>query len=124
MKKCHALILIVEDEPSDQVLIEHALRESGVTGPVRVVENGAEAIANMKGEGKYSDRAEFPYPSFIMTDLKMPVADGFEVLAHLKRNPDWAVIPTAVLSASADRDDIKRCYMMGGSSYSCEAKSL
>jgi CheY-like chemotaxis protein len=69
------------------------------------------------GEGKFSNRTEFAYPTFIMTDLKMPSADGFAVLEFLKGNPEWAVIPTIVFSASSDLDDIKKAYMLGASSY-------
>src|SRR6185369_13434003 len=71
----------------------------------------------MMGEGKYADRQKFAYPTFIITDLKMPRADGFAVLEFLKGNPEWAVIPTIVLSASSDLDDIKKSYMLGASSY-------
>jgi two-component system response regulator len=39
------------------------------------------------------------------------------VLEHLKEHPAWAVIPTVVLSASRDLDDIKKSYMLGASSY-------
>ena len=71
----------------------------------------------MMGEGKYSDRRLYAYPTFITTDLKMPGADGFAVLEHLKNNPEWAVIPTVVLTGSRDLDDIKKSYMLGASSY-------
>ena len=52
-----------------------------------------------------------------MTDLKMPKADGFDVLQFLKANPMWRIIPAVVLSASQDLDDIKKSYMLGASSY-------
>ena len=117
MKKYHATILVVEDDPNDQFLVERAFRKIGVTDPIQIVGDGAEAIAYMMGEEKYSDRAKFAYPTFIITDLKMPRADGFAVLEFLKGNPEWAVIPTIVLSASADLDDIKKSYMLGASSY-------
>ena len=116
MKKYFATILVAEDNKDDQVLIERAFRSVGVTDPIHLVDDGAEAIAYMMGEGKYADRAKFAYPTFIMTDLKMPM-DGFAVLEFLKGNPEWAVIPTVVLSASRDRDDIKKSYMLGASSY-------
>lgn len=109
--------MIVEDDPADQFLIKHAFRAIGVTDPIQYVCDGAEAIAYMMGEGKYSDREKFAYPTFIITDLKMPRADGFAVLEFLKGNPEWKVIPTIVLSASADLDDIKKSYMLGASSY-------
>src|ERR1700694_3070902 len=117
MKKYHATILIVEDDRNDQVLIKEAFRQIGVTDPIQVVDDGAEAIAYMMGEGKYADRKKYAYPTFVITDLKMPRADGFAVLEFLKSNPEWKVIPTIVLSASADLDDIKKAYMLGASSY-------
>lgn len=117
MKKYHATILVVEDNANDQMLIERAFRKIGVTDPIQIVDDGAEAIAYMMGEGKYSDRTRFAYPTFVITDLKMPRADGFAVLEFLKGNPQWAIIPTIVLSASSDLDDIKKSYMLGASSY-------
>ena len=117
MKKYNATVMVVEDDPNDQFLIQHAFREIGVTDPVHYVGDGAEAIAYMLGEGKYADREKYAYPTFIITDLKMPGTDGFAVLEFLKRNPDWKVIPTIVLSASSDLDDIKKSYMLGASSY-------
>lgn len=117
MKKYHKTILIVEDDPDDQHLIESSFRWIGVTDPIHIAGNGLEAIAYMMGDGKYSDRAKFEYPTFVLTDLKMPGADGFAVLEFLKRNPEWAIIPTVVFSASADLDDIKKSYMLGASSY-------
>lgn len=117
MKKYNATVMVVEDDPNDQFLIEHAFREIGVTDPIHYVGDGAEAIAYMMGEGKYSDREKFAYPTFIITDLKMPGTDGFAVLEFLKSNPQWKVIPTIVSSASSDLDDIKKSYMLGASSY-------
>jgi len=117
MKKFHATILVVDDDEDDQTFILRAFRKIGVTDPIHAVSGGNEAIAYMKGEGKYADRTKFAYPTFILTDLKMPNGDGFAVLYFLKSHPDWAVIPTVVFSASADLDDIKKSYLLGASSY-------
>jgi CheY-like chemotaxis protein len=117
MKNLRFTILVVEDDPNDQFLIKRAFDQLGVTAPIFFASNGAEAIAYMNGEGKFSDRTKYQYPTFIMTDLKMPVMDGFDVLDHLKSNPMWRIIPTVVLSASRDLDDIKKAYMLGASSY-------
>ncbi len=110
-------ILVVEDDTNDRSLIEMAFRENGATGPIQFVSDGEEAIAYVMGEGKYADRLLYPYPRTITTDLEMPRGDGFMVLEHLKANPDWAVIPTVVLSSSTDADDIKRAYLLGAHSY-------
>src|SRR5688572_10809197 len=117
MKKYFATILVIDDDKNDQWLIERALRTAGVVAPIYLASDGAEAIAYMMGEGKYADRKKYAYPTFIITDLKMPDRDGFAVLEFLKGNPEWAVIPTIVFSASTDLDDIKKAYMLGASSY-------
>jgi CheY-like chemotaxis protein len=117
MKKIHPTILVVDDSEDDQFLIKHTFKKIGVTDPIHLLNDGAEAIAYMMGEGKYADRKKYAYPTFIITDLKMPRKDGFAVLEFLKGNPEWAVIPTIVFSASSDLDDIKKAYMLGASSY-------
>jgi CheY-like chemotaxis protein len=117
MKKANPTILVVEDDSNDAILIKSAFKKIGVTDPVHVVADGVEAINYMMADGKYADRRKYAYPTFILTDLKMPRSDGFAVLEFLKGNPEWAVIPTIVFSASADLDDIKKAYMLGASSY-------
>ena len=123
MKKYHSTILVVDDDVNDLILIEGAFRSLGVKDPIHTVSGGREAIAYMMGEGKYADRNLYPYPTFITTDLKMPGADGFAVLEHLLNNPQWAVIPTVVLTGSRDLDDIKKAYMLGASSYQVKPNS-
>ena len=123
MKKYDATILVVDDDANDLHLTERALRHNGVTSPIHLCHDGLEAIAYMMGKGQYADREKFAYPTFIITDLKMPGADGFAVLEHLKGNPEWAVIPTVVFSGSQDLDDIKKSYMLGASSYHVKPSS-
>lgn len=123
MKRYHATIMIVDDDPNDLFLIERAFRKIGVTDPIQTVNGGRDAIAYMMGEGKYADRSVYVYPTFITTDLKMPEVDGFSVLEHLKNNPEWSVIPTVVLTSSRDPDDIKKAYMLGATSYHVKPNS-
>jgi CheY-like chemotaxis protein len=124
MKNYHATILLIDDDPHFLLFVEMAFRQNGVTTPIQTASDGLEAIAYLMGEGKFSDRNVYPYPTFIVTDLKMPRADGFAVLQHLRKNPEWAVVPTVVFSASADEDDIKKAYMLGASSYHVKPMGL
>lgn len=124
MKKYHSTIMVVDDNPADLILIEKAIRSIGVTDPIQAINGGGEAIAYMMGEGKYADRHAYAYPTFIITDLKMPGTDGLAVLEFLQDNPEWAVIPTVVLTSSRDPDDIKKSYMLGASSYHVKPSSF
>ena len=124
MKKYHSTILIVDDDPHDRTFIENSFRVIGVKDPIHTVNGAKMAIAYMMGEGKYSDRSIYAYPTFVTIDLKMPGEDGFAVLEHLKKNPAWSIIPTVILTSSRDLDDIKKAYMLGASSYHVKPSSI
>ena len=98
-------------------MIQTGFHNIGVSDPIHYVKSGKEAIAYMMGEGEFADRTKYAYPTFILTDLHMKDGDGLAVLEFLKTNPEWAIIPTIVLSRSADLDDIKQSYLLGASSY-------
>jgi len=63
-------ILLLEDDENDVLFVKHAAERSQDGHSVQAVHNGAEAICYLLGEGKYSDRDEFPFPSVILSDLK------------------------------------------------------
>jgi len=106
-------ILIIEDTESDVILLRRALNKAGVTAPVQVVNDGGEAIRYLQGTGQYGDRAAFPYPGVIFTDLKMPGMGGFELLQWLRTHPECPFVPVIVLSGMAPDEDINRAYQMG-----------
>src|SRR5438093_3955477 len=117
MKRPKLTILVVEDDPNERFLIQRAIEAHGVPAELRVASCGEEAIAYLKGERQFADRALYQYPSSLLTDLKMSCGDGLSVLAFLKSTPNSAIVPTVVLSASGDLDDIKKAYMLGASAY-------
>lgn len=117
MKEQRHILLVIDDDQNDQLFIKTALREVGVSDRIFCVSSGEEAIHYLDGQGKYASRQDYPFPSAVITDLKMPLVDGFGVLEHLQKNPHWKVIPVVVLTASADTDDIQRAYMLGANSY-------
>lgn len=117
MKRYDACILIVDDDPNDRLLIERAFRNVGVETSIHAVGSATEAMAYIKGLGKYTDRDAYRYPTFIMTDLEMPLADGLDLLRFVKENAEGGVIPTVVFSSSTNPDDVERCYRLGASSY-------
>jgi CheY-like chemotaxis protein len=117
VKEQRHILLVIDDDPNDQLFIKTALRENGVTDRIFCLSSGQDALAYLNGDGKYANRQEYPFPSGIITDLKMPLVDGFGVLEHIQANPHWRITPTVVLSASADTDDIQKAYQLGVNSF-------
>lgn len=124
MKSKTSAILIVDDSPNDLHFISRAFRKLNIPNPVHCVHSGNEAIRYLNGGGEYADRAQFPYPTFILTDLKMPDGDGFTLLQNIKSKPRWAVIPTIMLSGAGDTDDIKKAFLLGASAYFVKPATL
>jgi CheY-like chemotaxis protein len=117
MKSERNTILLVEDDECDRFFFERAMRTICIADSVHLLTDGGEAISYLEGTGIYADRAIFGFPSYIITDLKMPRVDGFAVLRHLKSHPHLSVVPIVVLTGSTDTDDIQRAYELGASSY-------
>jgi CheY-like chemotaxis protein len=106
-------ILLAEDNPNDVILIRRAFEETNALNPLQVVENGAEAIHYLAGEGSFADRAIYPFPVLFLLDLKMPVMDGLEVLRWLHDHPEIPrKLPVVVLSSTELPDETQVAYAM------------
>lgn len=110
-------MLVAEDNPRDADLLGRALRQAGLPGPVRFVEDGHEAIEYLEGQGRYADRKTFPFPKVIISDLKMPRVNGLELLQWLSDHPQCCIVPTILLSSSTISADIKAAYTLGANTY-------
>lgn len=116
MKRATGSILIVDDNPNEQLLIKEAFRELRVKDAIHIVNDGEEAIAYLKGTGQYSNRQKFQYPTFLLTDLRMPKINGFELLSFIKRG-HFIIIPTIVWTVSSTEQDIQQSYMLGANAF-------
>lgn len=111
-------VLLIDDDIDEQFLSRLALEKAlARLSTVQVVHSGNAAISYMIGEGKYADRQSYPFPSLVITDLKMQDGDGFNVLEFLQNNPAWNVVPRLMFSNSANDDDVRTAYMLGASAY-------
>ncbi len=107
-------ILMVEDSPGDARLTMEALKEAKVLNRISVVEDGVEAMAFLRREGKHT---EAPRPDLILLDLNLPKKDGREVLAEIKTDPALADIPVVVLTTSQAEQDVLRSYQLHANCY-------
>jgi two-component system response regulator len=102
-------ILLVEDNAGDALLVQKAFELGRIANRIYTVGDGEEALAFLRGEGKYS---EMPRPDLIILDLNMPKLDGREVLAEIKSDPNLLMIPVIVMTTSADERDIINSYKL------------
>jgi CheY-like chemotaxis protein len=100
-------ILLVEDNEGDIRLTKEAFRESMVWNHMNVVRDGAEALAFLRREGKYTDAIR---PGIILLDLNLPKRSGIEVLEEIKRDDELKHIPVVVLTSSQAEQDILNSY--------------
>jgi CheY-like chemotaxis protein len=112
-----AVILLAEDDEDYVLLIKGAFSQAKITNPVHVVWNGQEAIYYLKGEGRYSNRDEFPLPDLLLLDLKMPRINGFEVLKWLRGQPGLSGMRVLVLTSSDAIRDVNEAYRLGANSF-------
>jgi CheY-like chemotaxis protein len=110
-------ILIVEDNPTDVMLIRRAFTRANVGNPVRIVTDGDAAVQYLAGEGAYTDRAEHPLPAVMLLDLKLPRRSGLEVLQWVRAHTPLRRLPVVVLTSSNQSHDINRAYDFGANSY-------
>lgn len=113
----HQVLLVAEDDESDALLLERALRRAGSLFKMIRVGDGEEAIAYVEGRGAYGNRVEHPVPQVVLLDLKMPRKDGFDVLRWRQETPGGTRLPMVVFSSSNLRQDVDRAYALGASSY-------
>jgi CheY-like chemotaxis protein len=107
-------VLLVEDDPGDVLMTQEAFEEHKVRNNLAVVNDGAEAIAYLRREGRYSDA---PRPDLVLLDLNLPRRDGREVLAEIKNDPELRQIPVVVLTTSQADEDIARSYQLHANAY-------
>ena len=111
------VILLVDDNPHDVVLIRLAFRRVGIIDTIHLVKDGEEAMRYIRGEGAYADRHQFPVPTLVLLDLKMPQTSGFEVLSWIREQPKLSAVVIVVMSGSKNDADIERAYSLGANSY-------
>lgn len=101
-------ILVVEDQPFNQMLISEVLELEGY---------GVEMLA----EGKAMlDRLRIVpelLPDLILMDIQLPDVDGFELMRRVKADRVWEAVPMIAVTAMAMPGDRERCLEAGAVAY-------
>lgn len=111
------VILLAEDNEDHALLTRRAFKQAGLLNPLFVVQDGEQTIAYLTGQGAFANRNEYPLPTLLLLDLKMPGKNGFEVLDWLRRQPQLAALRVVVLTTSDQIHDVNRAYQLGANSF-------
>lgn len=102
-------ILLVEDNPDDELLTLRALRRGNIANEILIARNGEEALNLLFSLEML--------PSVVMLDLKLPKIDGLEVLRRIRANENTLRLPVVILTSSSEERDIVESYHLGANSY-------
>jgi CheY-like chemotaxis protein len=102
-------ILLVEDDEHDILLIRRAFAAARIENPLFIAYNGAHAIELLSNVHNR--------PCLIITDIKMPRVDGFELLLWLQTQPHLRDTPRLVLSGSLLEEDLSKSLLLGATAY-------
>lgn len=100
-------ILLVEDSPTDIMMISEVLAQAQLRNTLDVVEDGLEALKFLRRQGGYTGA---PRPDLILLDLNLPGKSGQEVLAEIKTDERLRTIPVVILTSSRDEADVRGAY--------------
>lgn len=110
-------ILLAEDDPSHVLLVRRFLSKGNLVNPVHAVDDGAEALAYLRGEGDYGDRERHPLPVAVITDLHLRGLGGIGLLEGMRTHEGCADIPVVVMSGSTEGRDIEQVHNLGAAAY-------
>ena len=99
------LILVVEDNETTRDLIQTQLTLLGYQ--VTTAKNGAEAVAKAIAE----------LPDLVIMDIQLPVMDGFQAAAQIRKEPKTQSIPILAATAKAMSGDKQKCLDSGCDDY-------
>jgi len=110
-------ILLVEDNPQDEMLILRALRKANLANRVDVVRDGQQALDYLFREGEFATREDAELPAVVLLDIGLPRLSGLEVLQRLRADARTALLPVVILTSSDEERDRLKSYENGCNSF-------
>ena len=101
------LVFIADDNLADVELIQLAFSENNMNVDFVVASDGLQAM----------EKLQTVLPTLIFLDIKMPGADGFEVLSFVRSQPRLRDVRVLIMSSSIARTDQERALRLGASQY-------
>jgi two-component system response regulator len=110
-------ILLVEDNEQEAKLAIYNLKKHNLTGHLKHLKDGGEAVDFIFGRGGYAGRDMADSPKVILLDINLPKVSGLEILRLIKGDERTRSIPVVILTSSEDCSDVAAGYALGTDSY-------
>lgn len=110
-------ILLVEDNPQDEMLTLRALRRVNVANRIDVARDGQQALDYLFRQGEFAAREGPDLPTVVVLDIGLPRLSGLEVLARLRADPRTVLLPVVILTSSDEERDRLASYQNGANSF-------
>jgi two-component system, response regulator len=111
------VILLVEDNASDEELTIRALRKNNIANKVVVTRDGSAALDYLFARGAYAGRDTKDLPQVVLLDLNLPKIGGLEVLRAIRADARTKLLAVVILTSSKEDRDLMDGYESGANSY-------
>ena len=111
------VILLVEDNESDELLTLRAFKRSNILNEIVVARDGSEALDYIFGKGVHAGRDASVLPALVLLDLNLPKIDGMGVLRAIRADARTGLLPVVVLTSSKEDEDVVKSYELGANAY-------
>jgi CheY-like chemotaxis protein len=99
-------ILLVEDDPIDQLIIRTVTEYAGFA--IDIADNGRTGI----------DKLTAGHYDLVLLDLVMPVMNGYETMTFIRQRLDTQKnIPIIIITSKEDLGEAARCLLLGANSF-------
>ena len=102
-------IILVEDNPDDELLTIRELKNSGFMGKVTCFSDGEDAFNYLTAPKKR--------PSLIILDIKLPKLTGIDILRQVRSQKELLATPVIMFSSSDEPSLVEESYTLGANSY-------
>lgn len=101
-------VFIVDDDETDRMIAQRALRRIGVRNPILAFADGAELMDHVRAATEQQGEDGRIAACVVFVDLRMPPPDGFEILQWIRTQPALSHVQVVVLTGSVDPKDMRR----------------
>ena len=103
-------VLLVEDSATQAIMSEAVIEEVASIELLETVEDGLQAMAYLKKEGKFAGAIR---PDVVLLDVHMPNKSGFEVLREIRQDEELRSIQVVMTSSTESAEELETAEQQG-----------